>query len=220
MDKAARARDSVSLTRRRCFKRQLTFHRTIQTCCKPSTRRCSNSCRPGWPKRRPVGAAPTPPPAPSQSGPNTLHPPFGLAPPGPPTLAPTSGPLSLPPAPAPWVVGLGNPVGTRTAVPGGTSTAHDDIAREEGEHRRNTFRQWWGMKDRRPLWILAGASPLSFDATKNMFAVLSSMSDFDVLAFAPRGANPRDVTPIETLPAILCKFVFLQLSTCLPHDPA
>lgn len=73
------------------------------------------------------------------------------------------------------------------------------------------------------MWILAGVHPLSLDtttlhnvlddainATKDVFPMLSSMYNFDMLAFAPRGANPKDATPIETSMTILCKFV---------HDP-
>lgn len=49
--------------------------------------------------------------------------------------------------------------------------------------------------------------------------MLLSMGNFDVLAFAPRGANPRDAIPIETRLAILFKSVILLLAKCLPSDP-
>lgn len=129
--------------------------------------------------------------------------------------------------------GLGNPVGTGTAFPGGTNTTHDYIAFEEAQYRRKTFRQWWGMKNHQLLWILAGAPTLSLEAptrqnvwddavnmTKDVFEMFPSTSNFDVLAFAPCGAKPKDATSIETHLAIMHKSVVLLLSKCLPHNPA
>jgi len=125
-----------------------------------------------------------------------------------------------------------NLVVTRSGGPDEAGGTEEEIEKEEAQLKRKTFRTWWSNRERRALWVLAGAPPWSLDAvtiqnvlqetvnaTRTVCTILSSMSSFDVRAFAPRGADSRDAIPIDTRLAVLGKSLIMILATCLPGDP-